>query len=70
MSWLKTMVAELIGLFIDDVIFALAIVLWIGMMWLLPPYLGLQAPWNSVVFFAGLVLILCDSAARHANKKL
>ena len=35
MRWMKTIVQELFGLFIDDGSFAFAIVVWIGVLWFL-----------------------------------
>ncbi len=67
MTWLRTAAAETVGLFVDDGSFALAILLWLATCWLLLPRLGLPALWPPAILFAGLVLILVESAARRAR---
>jgi hypothetical protein len=69
MRWLKTILAELFGLFVDDIRFALAIILWLGFIWLGLPRLNLPAAWNGVILFAGLATILAQSALRTASRK-
>jgi hypothetical protein len=68
MRWLKTIFGELIGLFIEDGTFAVAIVLWLGLVRfaaprLLPP--TLEAP----ILFAGLLVILAESVLRAARRR-
>ncbi|HTU54047.1 MAG TPA: hypothetical protein VMF62_08760 [Acetobacteraceae bacterium] len=58
---------ELSGLFVDDGRFALSIVVWIGVVWLLLPRLGLGPAWEGVVLFTGLAAILLESAWRQAG---
>ena len=67
MSWLKTVWSELIGLFVDDGRFAIAIVLWLGACWLALPRIGLPPPLPPAILFAGLVVILAESAMRLAQ---
>ena len=69
MHWLKTILAEFFGLFVDDGSFALAIIIWLGVIWLGLPRLNLPAVWNGVVLFAGLATILVESALRRASRK-
>ncbi len=68
MPWLKTAAGELLGLFVDDGNFALAIVVWLAAAWLLLPRLGLPPALPPAILFAGLVAILVESAARRARQ--
>ena len=67
MRWLKTILEELIGLFIEDGTFAVAIVVWLGLVWFalprLPPTLGAPS------LFAGLLAILAESVLRAARRR-
>lgn len=67
MAGLKTIWSGLIGLFVDDGRFAAAILAWLGACWLLLPRLGLPPAWPPGILFAGLALILLDSALRRAR---
>jgi hypothetical protein len=69
MRWLKTILTEFIGLFVDDGSFALAIIVWLGVIWLGLPRLNLPAAWSGAVLFAGLATILAVSALRRASRK-
>jgi hypothetical protein len=66
--WMKTIVQELFGLFIDDGSFALAIVVWIGVLWFLAARVLHSATWNGAVLFAGLGLILLASTIRRSRQ--
>lgn len=70
MRWLKTIFCEIVGLFVDDGSFALAILLWLGIMWLISPRLNLPPGWKCLILFAGLVLILVESTMRYARKSI
>jgi len=67
MRWFYTVWSEFVGLFVDDGNLALAILAWLGVCWLLLPRVGLAPAWPPVVLFAGLVLILVESALRRAR---
>ncbi len=67
MQWLKTILRELLGLFVDDGSFALAIVAWLGIAWLVLPRLTAGTAWGGIVLFAGLVLLLAESAWRSSR---
>jgi len=69
MRWLKTILAEIFGLFVDDISFALAIIIWLGIIRLGLPRLNLAAAWNGAILFAGLATILAGSALRRASRK-
>ncbi len=68
MSWLKTGLKELFGLIVDDGHFALAIVIWLLVMWLAASWLAPIADWTGALFFAGLAVILVESALRRAGR--
>lgn len=68
MRWLKTIVAEIFGLFVDDGAFALAIIVWLGAVWLVLPRLNVPTAWGGAILFAGLALILVESATRRSRQ--
>lgn len=68
MQWLRTIGHELLGLVVDDVGFAAAIVGWIACARLLSAYVLPTASWRAVLLFAGLGLILLESVVRRAGE--
>jgi len=68
MQWFKVIFREIFGLFVDDGSFAIAIIVWLGIVWLLLPRLGDFSRWNSVILFAGLACILVESTLRRARR--
>lgn len=68
MRWLKSILAELWGLFVDDGRYALTIVVWLVLTWLLLPLLHVGGGWDAIILFAGLLLILLESALRRAGR--
>lgn len=68
MHWFKAIWSELLGLFVDDGSFAIAILVWLGMSWLLSTNLLRQSEWGGVVLFAGLGLILLESTTRRSRR--
>jgi hypothetical protein len=68
MRWIKTVTAEVFGLFVDDGSFAVAILVWLGLCWLLLPRIGVPPAAMGPVLFAGLAAILVESAARRARR--
>ena len=70
MQWFRTIFREIFGLFVDDGSFAIAILVWLGVLWLLLPRLGFFSRWNGLILFAGLGLILVESAMRYARKRV
>jgi len=68
MNWLRTVLTELWGLFVDDGRYALAIVVWLLLAWRALPLLGFGSGWNAFVFAAGLLAILVESAIRRARR--
>ncbi len=68
MTWLKTAWSEFIGLFVDDGSLAVAVLAWLAVAWLLLPRLPLPPALPPVILFAGLALILVESALRGARR--
>jgi hypothetical protein len=68
MSWLKTIILEIYGLFVDDGIYALAIVAWLAIAALVLPRLAIPASADALILFAGLLLIVFESALRRARR--
>ena len=67
MRWIKTIGREIFGLFVDDGSFALAVLAWIGVAWLL----GHRLPHSvigGVVLLLGLAVILAETTIRFARK--
>ncbi len=67
MMWIRTVVLEIFGLFVDDGSFALAILAWVALLWLLLHGLHL-ATLSGFVLFAGLAVILLLSVLRFSQK--
>ena len=68
MTWLTTILREIFGLFVDDGAFAVTILVWLAVVALVPPRLGLDPSWTAVLLFAGLAVILIESATRRARR--
>jgi hypothetical protein len=68
MNWIKSIAAELFGLFVDDIGFAVAILAWIAAVWLLMPFVPVPMALKGPILFAGLGIILVESATRRARK--
>ncbi len=68
MTWATTIAREVYGLFVDDGLFALTIVGWVAAVWLGVSWLGLPPVGLAVLLFAGLALILLESATRRARR--
>ncbi|MEO8714564.1 MAG: hypothetical protein ABI369_06095 [Acetobacteraceae bacterium] len=68
MSWVRSILREVFGLFVDDAGFALSILVWLGAVWLVLPRFAVAPGWNGIILFVGLALILLDSAVRQARR--
>jgi hypothetical protein len=66
MNWLRAVVREILGLFVDDGSFAIAILAWLGLCWLALP--RLPSAVGGLLLFLGLALILLESVLRRARK--
>jgi hypothetical protein len=69
-SLLNSVWSELIGLFVDDGRFAIAITLWLGACWLVLPHVQEPSTLPPVILFAGLIVILAESAIRLTRASL
>ncbi len=69
MTWLRKIAAELFGLFVDDGSFAIAILVWLGVLWLALPHLPINNTWRAIILFAGLAIILVESVLRRARQR-
>ena len=61
--------SEFIGLFVDDGSFALAIVAWLLLAWLVLPRLPVPPAWPPIILFTGLAAILVESAVRRSRTR-
>ncbi len=68
MQKLKTIWREIIGLFVDDALFAVAILAWLALVWLIFRHAGMAPVWRAIALFAGLAVILVESATRAARR--
>jgi hypothetical protein len=68
MNWLKSIAREILGLFVDDGSFALAILLWLAFPIAILPRIAPSAHWTGPAFFAGLALILIENVLRYARQ--
>jgi hypothetical protein len=65
----KTVLAEIFGLFVDDGNFALAIIVWLGIVGVVLPRFSIPPVWGGIILFIGLAAILSESALRRARRK-
>ena len=69
MKWIKNILREVLGLFVDDGSFALAILIWLCVIGLLATHGILASAVAGIVLFAGLALILVESSLRYARRE-
>ena len=69
MTSLKTILREILGLFMDDGSFAFSILAWVSVVVFLLPHFGLALPWRGAVLFGGLAVILFSSAVRFSRQR-
>lgn len=68
MQWIKTVLAEAFGLFVDDGSFALAIVVWLVLCWRLLPHVDIPHVLKGPILAAGLAVILLVSVIHRARR--
>ena len=68
MRWIKSIVRELYGLFVDDGSFAIAILVWLGLAVAMVPRATVGAWWAGPALFVGLAVILIESVLRFARR--
>lgn len=66
MNVLRTVFAELIGLFVDDWAFALSILLWVGVF--ASPLRAAFGAWAGPALFAGLAAVVLIFVLRRAKR--
>ena len=69
MRWLKSIAREVIGLFVDDGSFAIAILAWLALAVVMLPRAGLPTRVAGPVLFAGLAAILVASVLRYGRRR-
>ncbi len=62
------MLGEAFGLLVDDGLLAAAAVIWLALVWLVFPRLGVGAVWSGPLLFAGLAAILLESVVRRGAR--
>ena len=68
MTWVRSIVSELISLFVDDGLFAAGLLVWVAGIGFVLPELGVTSGlWRSVALFAGLAAILIESVTRRSR---
>ena len=67
MRALKVVIIELFGLFVDDGRFALAIVIWLGVVGMILTRIETLRTLNGVILFVGLAAILVESALHRTR---
>ena len=68
MSWIKMVISELAGLFVEDGSLALAILIWLALIGFVVARFDGLSEWQGVVLFAGLALILIENTWRRARR--
>ena len=68
MRWYRSIAREVVGLFVDDGSFAVAIVTWVVICVVALPRVAAGARWAGPALFAGLALILIVSVLRFARQ--
>ena len=69
MAWFKSALQELCGLFVDDLPFSVAIVVWLAVVSLLLPTFVSDTRWDAALLFLGCALILLESVNRAARRR-
>ena len=69
MNWLKIIWREFFAIFVDDGNFALTILIWLGLLWLVLPYIRIPAMWHAAILFLGLAGILGESVLRRSRQR-
>lgn len=69
MDWVKSIAREVFGLFVDDLRFARAILLWLAIVLLLLPRVAAGGRWAGLALFGGLAFILIESVLRFARRR-
>jgi len=68
MNWVRAVVKEVWGLFVDDGRFALSILVWLVVGWMLPK-VGLPPVLAGLLFAAGFAALLTVSVLARAGRQ-
>jgi hypothetical protein len=68
MGWLTSIAREVLGLFVDDGSFAIAILVWLALAVAGLPHIRAHPRLTGPVLFAGLALILIESVLRFSRR--
>lgn len=68
MRWIKTILSELFGLFVDDGSFAVSILIWLSLSLLLVPIVHADPAWAAILLFVGLAIVLIENVLRSARR--
>ena len=68
MNRIKNILREILGLFVDDGAFAVAILLWLAVIRWVAPRVHIPARETGILLYVGLALILSESALRYARR--
>lgn len=69
MKWIKNILREIYGLFVDDGAFALAVLIWVGVVLWTTSHFAFSSAIAAIILFAGLALILIESTTRYARRR-
>ena len=71
MRWHQVrLLREILGLFVDDGSFAIAILVWLALVVVVLPRVAAGARWAGLALFAGLAVILIASVLRFARSRM
>jgi hypothetical protein len=68
-NWLKSIVREVFGLFVEDGSFAAAILVWVVAAGFVLPRMAPAARWGGPALFSGLAVILIESVLRFSRRR-
>ena len=67
MTWIRTAVRELLGLFVDDGHLAVAVIVWLAIVGWVLPRLGVVGVGQCAALSGGFVVILAESTVRRVR---
>lgn len=69
MHWIRNILREVLGLFVDDGRFAVAILVWLGVVRLVLSHLAFMRNKMGIILFVGLGIILIENTIRYSRGK-
>jgi hypothetical protein len=67
--WIRNILREVLGLFVDDGRFAVAILVWLGVVRLVLSHLAFMRNKMGIILFVGLGIILIENTIRYSRGK-